>query len=207
MTIGQKVSGAVNGNTLFLSNHPQWDDLSGTPFSSGLSTVTGRLGFNYENGAAFMNANARYPEEPIVVPIQFKHAMVIGAGAEFHAHIHWIQEQSAFPNFLLAYKLTNYGTVVTKETDFTNYTFLTTPSHKFTYPGSGAFAQITEIGADIDVSSATISASFDVVLFRDSANASGLFAGADPVATQVLVKYIDGHVKFNSVGSRQEYVK
>jgi len=35
-----------------------------------------------------------------------------------------------------------------------------------------------------------------------------LFAGADPVASAVTVKYKDSHVQFNqSRGSRKEYVK
>jgi hypothetical protein len=45
------------------------------------------------------------------------------------------------------------------------------------------------------------------VLFRDTGNASGLFAGADPVAADVTIKYNDSHAKYNMLGSRDEIVK
>lgn len=205
MTIGQKVAGAVNGNTLFLSNHPQWDDISNPVLISNVDLTTGRLSYDLYNGGLIFATNARYPEEPVVAPIQLKHAQKYGAGAAYHAHVHWLQEQAAIPNFLMAYKLTNYGTTTTKETDYSNYTLAKWDNHKFTYT-SGVLPQITEF-VEIDLSGATISASLDVVVFRDTANVSTLFAGADPVAAGVTVKFIDGHVMFDSAGSRQEYVK
>lgn len=190
--------------------NPKWDDLSASLIASRLDTASGRLDYDYFNAGVNFNSNARYPEEPVIIPVQCKHGMVIGADvdgnpATFRPHFHWLQQQAARPNMLLGYKKTNYGTETTFETDFTNYTLLTPVADAFTYV-SGTLAQITSFPV-IDVSDLTISASMDFVLFRDTANASGLFAGADPVATDVTVKYSDSHVRFDERGSEQEFVK
>lgn len=182
-----------------------WDDLSAPIIAARLDTVSGRLEYDYFNGGVKMGATARYPEEPVVVPKQGKHAMYYGADAVARPHIHWLQNQAAIPNFLMGYKLTNFGEPTTQETDWSNYTLLTPIASAFNY-AAGTFPQITMF-PEIDLSSATISFSFDVVVFRDSANASGLFAGADPVATDVTVKYVDSHVMFDQLGSDEEYIK
>lgn len=205
MGIGQKIAQLVSGNSIYLKP-AQWDDLTGSLFAARLDTASGRLDYDPFNAAVKIQSNARYPEEPMVIPQQARHAMVYGPDAVARPHFHWLQEQSAIPNFLLAWKLTNYNTVVTKETDFSNHIFSIWNSNAFTYPGSGVFAQITKF-PEIDLSSMTLSASIDFVLFRDSANTSGLFADIDPVAADVLVKYNDPHVMFDSSGSRQEFVK
>ena len=182
-----------------------WDDLSGALIAARLDTSSGRLDYDYFNAGVNFNSNARYPDEPVVIPIQAKHAMTYGAETVARPHFHWLQEQAEVPNMLLGLKLTNYGFATVKETDWSNYLFFVPTGNAFTYPG-GVFAQITKF-PEIDLSSLTISGSIDFVLFRDSTNASGLFAGADPVASDVTIKYNDSHVKFDTFGSRQEFIK
>jgi hypothetical protein len=182
-----------------------WDDLSQAIIAARLDIASGRLNYDYFNGGVTFNSNARYPEEPVVIPIQARHKMLYGAGAVLRPHIHWMQEQAAVPNFMLGYKLSNYGDTTTKEVDWSNYTFSVLQSHAFTYSAS-VLLQISAF-TEIDISSLNISGSIDFVLFRDTGNVSTLFAGADPVATDVTVKYSDSHAKFNMFGSREEYVK
>jgi len=194
-----------------LDNEPSeiigWDDISNAIIAARLDTSTGRLDYDYFNAGVNFNSNARYPDEPVVIPIQLWHRLKYGSGAVLRPHFHWLQEQSAVPNFILAYKKTSYGTATVKETDFTNYTLMKWDSNVFTYPGSGVFAQITKF-PEIDISDMTISGSVDIVLFRDSADASGLFGASDPVGTDVTVKYNDSHAQLNQErGSRQEYIK
>lgn len=193
-----------------LDNQPQetsgWDDLSNAIIAARLDVASGRLDYDYFNGGVNFNSNARYPEEPVVIPIQAKHAMLYGVSSVFRPHIHWMQEQAAIPNFLLGYKISNYGTTTTKEVDWSNYTFSILSSHAFTYT-SGTLLQISSF-PEIDTSGLTISGSIDFVLFRDTTNISTLFTGADPVLADVTVKYQDSHVKFNQArGSRQEFIK
>ena len=180
-----------------------WDDISGSLLAARLDTTSGRLDFDYFNAGINFNSNARYPEEPVVIAIQAKHAMLRGAGAVLKPHFHWLQEQAARPNMLLGIKTTNYGAATTKEVDWSNYTFVIPTGDVFTYT-TGTLGQITTF-PEVDISSLTISASIDVVLFRDTTNVSGLFAGADPVAGDVIIKYNDSHVKFNKFGSSNEF--
>ena len=105
---------------------------------------------------------------------------------------------------MIGVKKTNYGEATVFETDFSNYTLYAMTTNVSTYT-SGTLAQISKF-PEIDISDIAISGSIDIVLFRDTTNVSGLFAGADPVGTGVTVKYNDSHVQFNKVGSRQEFV-
>ena len=194
-----------DGTFQCLGDGTAWDDLSGALAGARLDTASGRLDIDWFNGGVNFNSNARYPEEPVIIPIQAKHSMVIGTGAVFRPHFHWLELQAAIPNMLLGYKLTNYGSLTTFETDWSNYTFSIPSSNVWTW-ASGCLAQITRF-PEVDISSLTISGSIDVVLFRDSANVSGLFAGVDPVAADVTIKYNDGHVKHDMIGSRGEILK
>jgi len=201
----QKTIGNAPGADSGSLSAVRWDDLSASLIASRLDTASGRLDYDFFNGGVSFQANARYPEEPVVIPIQAWHRMLIGEGAVCRPHFHWLQQQAEVPNMLLGYKLTNYGESTDFETDWSNYTFLPVNGSVFTYT-SGTLAQITRFD-EIDISSLTISGSIDFVLFRDSANVSGLFSGADPVASNITIKYNDSHVKIDSDGSRQEIVK
>ena len=186
-----------------------WEDLSGALLAARLDTASGRLHYDYFNAGVKVDANARYPEEPMVIAMQARHEMQYSSVEVpvviAKPHFHWLQQQAAIPNILLGYKITNYGSLTTFETDWSNYTFSIPSAHIWTY-SAGCLAQISRF-PDIDLSAMTLSSSIDVVLFRDSANVSGLFAGADPVAAAVTIKYNDSHVKNDMIGSREEITK
>jgi hypothetical protein len=194
-----------DGTLVAIGEAECWDDLSNAIIAARLDTSSGRLDYDYYNGGVNYNSNARYPDEPVIIPVQFRHKQKYGAGAVLRPHMHWLQQQSDRPNWLLAYKKTNQGSTTTFETDYTNYTLLTPESDVFTYT-SGTLLQITRF-PEIDVSDVNLSGSVDFVLFRDTNNTSTLFAGADPVAGDVTVKYQDQHALFNMLGSREELVK
>jgi hypothetical protein len=52
-----------------------------------------------------------------------------------------------------------------------------------------------------------ISCFFDSKIYRDTANASTLFAGADAYTGNWLLKEYDLHYKKDSLGSAEEYIK
>jgi len=194
-----------DGTLVAVGDAECWDDLSNAIIGARLDTSTGRLDYDYFNGGVNFNSNARYPQEPVIIPVQFRHKQKYGTGAVLRPHVHWLQLQAARPNFLLGYKKTNQGSTTTFESDFSNYTLLIPDSDVFTYT-SGTLLQITKF-PEIDVSDVGLSGSVDFALFRDTTNVSGLFAGSDPVATDVTVKYQDQHALFNMLGSREELVK
>lgn len=205
MSIGNAIPGGVGtpGNGSFY--RPRWEDISNPIIAARLDSASGRLDFDYFNGGVNFNDNARYPEEPVVIPIQAWHKMLYGTDAVLRPHIHWLQEQAAVPNMLLGYKTTVYGDTTTFETDWTNYTFSIFSGHVYTYD-SGVLAQMS-IFPEIDISGVTVSGTIDFVLFRDTGNVSTLFTGGDPVSADVTIKYFDCHVQIDSAGSRQEYIK
>lgn len=204
-TCGNYTEFETDGTLIANGDATCWEDISAALIASRLDTASGRLAYDYYNGGVKFKANARYPDEPVVIPIQCRHSMLVGDGAVFRPHFHWLQEQTATPNMLLGYKLTNYGVATVFETDWSNYTFLVPSENVWVY-ASGVLAQITRF-AEINISSLTLSASIDLVLFRDTANASGLFAGADPVDSDVTIKYSDGHVIEDMLGSSDEIIK
>ena len=53
-----------------------WDDLSGALAGARLDRASGRLDIDWFNGGVNFNANARYPEEPVIIPVQAKHSMI-----------------------------------------------------------------------------------------------------------------------------------
>lgn len=182
-----------------------WDDVSANLATTRVSLTTGRLEYDLFNGGLTFATNARYPEEPVSVPVQMKHAFRYGAGTYWHPHLHWLQASAQMPQFLLGYKITNFGMPSVIETDWSNYTFMIPDHNVFTY-SSGVLAQMTGFPR-IDLSSARLSASIDFVLFRDTAGASSFYAGADPYLDDVTVKYFDSHVQSDQLGSREEYEK
>ncbi len=188
----------------FRVNSPR-DDLSGALFAAKLDVSSWRLDYDVFNAWVSFQSNARYPQEPVVISVQAKHAMVLWAGAVARPHFHRLQQQADIPNFILGYKLTNYGEPTVFETNRDNFVFTKRSANVFVYPW-WTFAQITKF-PEIDISSLTISWSIDYVLFRDNADNMGLFWASDPVSWNVTVKYNDWHYKFNQNWSRQEFVK
>ena len=192
----------ADGTMAFIGEAVVWDDLK-FPFTGvGLDDTSGRIDYDYFNCSIGFQANARYPEEPICALCQMPHKW--NEGTYIVPHIHWIQQAADVPNWLLAYKINPLGEAISVETDYSNYTLLTS-STVFTYVSGGLF-QISSFG-NIDMTGYQISDCIQFVIFRDSANASGQFAGADPSALVEHVVEFDVHYQVHTVGSRQEYIK
>lgn len=116
-------------------------------------------------------------------------------------HLHWVQSSAAVPNWLLQYRWQTQGTA--KATAWTSAKYA---GHAFTYT-SGALNQITKWAAISPPSGAGLS---DIVQFRitrDTANASTLFSGADPLTGPAAAVMFDAHFQINSLGSNDEYTK
>ena len=182
-----------------------WVDLLGPFIATNIDRTNGRIDFNYFNAAVGFQNNARYPEEPAVIKHQVNHNLFYGTGAVARPHIHWIQQSASQPNWLFGWKKIQKGVATTIDTDFSNYTFDTIQSDVFTYT-SGNLPQISQF-TEIDISDLGLSDFLITVLFRDTTNVSGLFAGADPSAVTELVSDMDCHVMVDSLGSRAEYTK
>lgn len=180
-----------------------WKDAKFPLTGQNFDVSSGRVDYNYYNGAAGFATNARYPEEPISMICQLNHDW--DEGSEIRPHIHWKQQGATIPNFLLAYKIIDNGTAGVIETDFSNHTLVQLSSHAFTYT-SGVLEQISSFPA-IDMTGYALSDMIHFVLFRDTANTSTLFAGADTTGNIELVTEFDVHFQLDRFGSEQEFVK
>ena len=177
-----------------------WDD-SKFPFTGqGIDTTTGRLSYDYDELGISLAANARYAQtEQISMMDQTSHQWA--EGSLLHPHIHWIQTSEDVPNFMLEYRKYNNG-----ESPGAFVQVVLDTEEVFTYPGSGTILQISTF-PEIDMTGCRISCFTDYKFFRDSANASGLFAGADPLGSAVTVKEFDVHFLKDSAGSVHEFIK
>lgn len=193
----------ASGATPIEYSNTVWEDMLGPLAAQRLDVSSGRIDYNYFNGAIDFATNARYPEEPAGIRMQIPHRYKVGTNGK--PHLHWKQQGSSIPNWLIAWKLSENGESDLIETDYTNYTFGVLASHTFTYT-SGVLNQIS-IFPTMDLSTANISDLLHVILFRDSANTSGLFAGSDPSAVGELATDLDIHIEFSTPGSAEEYTK
>jgi hypothetical protein len=171
--------------------------------ASGLYTATGRIDYDYFNSAVNFNYNARFPDEPASVMVELPHDWI--EGTPIKPHIHWLQEQSDIPNFILAYKIAKNGELYTKEANFNNHTKTVCGTPMYTWVSNGL--QQTCPFPDISTVGMSISDKILVTVFRDSTNASGLFAGVDPVATDVIAWDFGVHYLSDGTGSKETYVK
>lgn len=134
-----------------------------------------------------------------VLPFQLKHQ--VKAGSSIYLHVHWWQAQANIPNWLMQYRWQRNGQLKTPA--WTNYKSNT---NAFTYV-SGTLDQLSYGAAIPAPEDYGISDIVQVRLLRDSANASGLFAGADPYTATVGAMSFDPHVEIDSIGSASEYTK
>jgi len=178
-------------------------DLLGPLIGQRLDAAATRYSYNVFNGAIQFDANARYPNEIISIHSQLLHEWKVGTPAD--PHLHWKQQSANIPNWLLGWKVTENGKADTIETDFTNWNFEVIDAHAFTYT-SGVLDQISSF-PEIPLLTAGISDMIDLVLFRDTTNASGLFAGADPEPLATYATDLDCHIQIDTPGSDFEFVK
>ncbi len=177
-----------------------WDDLRFPFIGRRIDVASGRIDYDYTELGINFAVNSRYAvTEQVSMICQMHHNW--RQGSELRPHLHWIQKQAAFPNWLLEYRMYDNGelppVVWTKAVIATNV---------FTYVATDIL-QMSSFPA-IDASSLSeVSAFIDFKLFRDTVDGSGEFGGADPVGTPVLAKEFDVHFMIDSLGSTTELVK
>ncbi len=123
-------------------------------------------------------------------------------GSDVSPHIHFEQANANVPNFMIQYRWQRQGQAKT-----TAWTNLKLNVSVFTYV-SGTLNQISN-GANIapPTGYGQVSDIIEMRLIRDTANASGLFAGADPYSGTVAITSMDLHYECDTLGSRTEYTK
>ena len=170
-----------------------WDDLRAPLTGQQLTISAGRLDYDFTQCVVGFSATARYPQEPIAMTFEFQHAKYLGGAVT--PHLHWVQAKNAIPNWLIAYRWYNNGSDPTGA-----FTLAIPDSSIFTY-SSGSIMQLTNWLPIAAPANETLSSVLDVILYRDSANASTLFTGADPYTGSAAAKEFDIHYQRDSIGS------
>ena len=187
-----------------IASNPKWEDLKFPFIGRNIDVSAGRISYNYFNGSVAYNANARYPEEPVSFFVQMPHEWK--EGSAIRPHVHWYQRSSNIPNWLLAYQFNSKGsTRPALNTDYSNHTFATLQSNAFTYTGD-ILHQVSSF-PEIDMSGFKLSDCIHFLIFRDTGNVSGLFAGVDPSGDPEHGLEFDIHYQIDSYGSTQELIK
>lgn len=203
--IGSGVNATIfeeDGTWVNSGDSTTWDEVSKSLIGNRIDTSLGRIDYNYNELTIDYATNARYPEEPLAVVSQMHHARKLNT--EIRPHLHWIQNQNVMPNILIEYRAYNNGQQVP---GIFIQKALSLSDNVFPYV-SGEIQQITEFNLPVSVGeSLNLSGTFECRIYRDSANASGLFAGADTYTGVLSVKYFDIHIIKDMNGSREEFVK
>jgi hypothetical protein len=134
----------------------------------------------------------------LYVNVQLNHDREMGVG--IRPHVHFWQAEDNVPNFLIRYRWQSNG--VAKTTAWTNLPWATLA---FDYTG-GTLNNIANFGSILPPGGDGISSIVQIRLIRDTANASGEFA-ADPYTASVHLTSFDIHIKVDTLGSFDEYVK
>lgn len=176
-----------------------WDDIRFPSIGRNLDVSSGRIDYDYEELGIAYASNSRYPQEVVGMVCQLHHSWKLGSN--IHPHIHWVQNQNRYPNWLLEYRVTENGSLIS------NTWYPVIPStHIFTYV-SGDLLQISSF-PEIDMSSvSSVSGIVDFKLYRDIDNISGLFPDTDSYVNEALLKEFDIHFEIDTAGSDTEFVK
>jgi len=176
-----------------------WHDELRPLIGERLTTPAGRIDYNFDKIGVDFQDNAQYPDDFVALTIQLDHDW--SQGDDLDLHLHWGQESADVPNWLIGWRIYDNGEDHTGAFTLAKYIDL-----KFAYAAS-PIMQISDL-ADIDASSLTgVSAFLDVHIYRDTTNASGLFAGADPLVGDAFAKEFDVHLRRDGFGSDLEYTK
>jgi hypothetical protein len=201
----KKIGDHLQANTHRTDDAISWDDLRFPLTGQNLDSAATRYQRDLFNGGVSFDANSRFPNEAIVMTAQLPHKW--REESTLKPHFHWLQQHATeIPNWMLAYKLFKKNTSsFALESDFSNFTQVAFNGHAFTF-GTTVFTQITMF-PDIDMTGYGFSDTIVFALFRDTTNASGLFAGADPSALVEIVQEFDIHFEIDSEGSTLEFTK
>ena len=179
-----------------------FDDLQyqmvGQRLTSPSSGIVYSTYYNYVN----FKKTADYPDDYLVMAIQMSHRWKIGTVV--YPHIHWLQSAAAMPNFLI-----NYNWEVQGAAESNSYTLQPHTANVYTY-SSGSLNQITKFGSITPPAGAGLSDILFIYIFRDVANDSGEFAGAEvdvDVQDNAFASSFDIHFEIDQAGSDTEYVK
>lgn len=177
------------------------DELQSLISSAALVTPANDIIRNPAEGSITFKTSARYPTDYLVTNHQLNHDWI--PGTVIDPHLHWWQISANLPNWLIEWRWQKQ--LQDKTTAWTQAVVNQNVGAWISNP----FNQITDIlnGITPPVGYGQVSDIVQFKIYRDVTNVSGLFAGADPEASDIDVINFDTHIEIDQLGSSQEYVK
>ena len=190
----------ADGTFQLVGEATTWRDELGPLLASRLESPASDIVQNLAEGTITFEATARYPTDYVTYSLQLNHDWLVGSNVEFHCHR--FQASAENVNWLVEYRWQING-----QTKTAAWTQLPLGHSVFTYT-AGTLVQLNDGTSSITPPvTASLSDIFQVRLYRDYTNASGLFASAESSGLDVDILFSDMHRRSDTLGSRQEYVK
>jgi hypothetical protein len=175
-----------------------WLDEKGQLSGAKLVSPSSKIVQDDAEGAYYFKDSATTADY-VWINIQFNHDRKHGAVVS--PHLHWWQASATLPNWLVQYRYQQQGAAKT-----TAWTSMKYTTQAFSYV-SGTLCQITDFADITPPTNDGVSDELQIRIIRDTANASGLFAGADGLSGNVYIYDFDAHKECDGLGSNEEYVK
>lgn len=195
--LGQKYAGNYSkfeqdGTMQAMGDATVWDDIVQSLIGQRLFSVVGKVDYNYDNNSITMQSAGSMAQanDRIIFNLEKRHGLK--TASTFKLHAHWEQVSANKIEWTTDYRIQQNGTA--KTTSWTRLTANSTDNSAFAY-SAGTLNQITEL-ADIDLSTAGLSATVNFRIVRD-----------DSTAGDIEVVFIDAHAEWDMLGSRTEYTK
>ena len=135
--------------------------------------------------------------------IQMSHRWKLGS--VIYPHLHWVQTAAATPNWLIGYRWNING----EATNAAAWSYIKHSANVYTW-SSGSLNQITKFDSITPPEGAGLSDLVHIKIFRDVANESTEFIGAENdgnTQDDAAASSFDIHFEIDSAGSDTEYTK
>jgi len=185
-----------DGTIVREGNATVWDDIVGSLIGKRLSSVVGKVEYNYaENAITFKSGGSISTANDIVnFNLQYPHAAKVTGS--MNLHIHWEQSDTYLNmpiQFTVKYRVQSNGAA--KTTSWTTVVVEANPTNNAMTYVSGTFNQITKL-INVDMTGMGISSTAQFQLAR-----------TDSETGDIIGTFVDAHVEMDTDGSRSEFSK
>ena len=182
-----------DGSEVRTGDATYFEDVVAPLLGKKLFAVSGKVDYDFDNLALEFAPSgvAATKADNLVFSVQKPHGAKVDS--VFALHIHWLQDTAVTRTLNIQYRIQESGAAVATEW-IEDDIVLDTTNAIFAYD-SGTINQINQL-IDIDWSGCPISSTLQVKITRTDANTGDL-----------LATFIDGHVEFDTIGSKEEFVK
>jgi len=188
--------GMYNKDTYF-------DDLQYSLVGQKLESPSAHITYDTTRNYIILMKTCDWDNDWLAMTIQMSHRWKTGSAV--YPHVHWIQQSAAMPNLGISWLWQVNGGL----SPGTSWTHVKHSANVFNW-SSGNLNQITKFGTITPPTGAGLSDLLLVKIWRDVANESTLFSGAEVdanVQDNAYCASFDVHFEIDQAGSDEEYVK